>query len=222
MTSSDLKLIACITMLLDHIGAIMFPELFILRIIGRVSFPIFCFLLVEGYFHTSDIKKYLMRLALFALISEIPFDLAFVNTLFYFKYQNVFFTLFFGVLSIYLYDKSNKQDNPFSFMYIFIFTVLNYFLRNDYGAIGIIMIFGFYLLRGRFEKLILFVFSLSIVTIFFQLISSKYMLSSVLIQLFQICSLVLIYFYTGRRGYALKYFFYRFYPIHLLILYNLK
>ncbi len=221
MTSSDLKIVACITMVLDHIGVLLFPEFIILRIIGRVSFPIFCFLLVEGYFHTSNIKKYLIRLALFALISEIPFDLAFTNTLFYLKHQNVFFTLFFGMLSIHLYD-NYKKNNPFSFIYILLFIVINYFFYSDYGAIGIIMIFGFYLLRGKFVRLTLFVMTLVIVTFFWQLLSAKYMLSSVLVQLFQIGSLPLIYFYTGSRGLKIKKFFYGFYPIHLLILYNIK
>lgn len=123
---STLKLIAIITMLIDHIGAVILQRMLaargmsnainalaaheflsesgglygtfiLMRLIGRVSFPIFCFLLVEGFIHTRSIWKYAFRLAVFALVSEIPFDLATEGKLFYFDYQNVFFTLLIGL-----------------------------------------------------------------------------------------------------------------------------
>ena len=72
-----LKCIAMVCMLIDHTGAVLFPQYRILRIIGRIAFPIYCFLLVEGAMHTRDIRKYELRLLGFALVSEIPFDLAF-------------------------------------------------------------------------------------------------------------------------------------------------
>ena len=125
ISGSTLKMIAIVTMVIDHIGAAVLARLLmvnglgeldqtnadaimlwlsangalywtytIMRMIGRVAFPIFCFLLVEGFLHTHDVKKYAMRLGLFALISEIPFDLAFSSKILEFNYQNVFFTLF--------------------------------------------------------------------------------------------------------------------------------
>ncbi len=121
ITGNTLKIIAIVTMLIDHIGVAIFENgmlkyqdnslawvsiaNLVLRTIGRIAFPIFCFLLVEGFFHTRDIKKYGTRLFLFALISEIPFDLAVFDTWFYPGYQNVYFTLFIGLWVIYWYDK---------------------------------------------------------------------------------------------------------------------
>ncbi len=129
IAGSTLKLIAMFSMLMDHIGAILLDRIMIqhgamevidqqtfevfleanagvyytyqiLRFVGRIAFPIFCFLLVQGFLHTRNLKKYLSRLFLFALISEIPFDLALPGRLFAWEYQNVYFTLFLGVLAL--------------------------------------------------------------------------------------------------------------------------
>ena len=92
-----LKLIAVVTMFIDHIGSIIFPHIMFLRIIGRISFPIFAFLIVNGYRHTHNLKKYLLRLAAFAIISEIPYNLIWSGDIAYPNSQNVFVTLFLGV-----------------------------------------------------------------------------------------------------------------------------
>ena len=97
INSFQLKWIAVITMIIDHTGAVLFPDDMVFRYIGRIAFPIFCFLLVEGFFHTRDVRKYMLRLGLFALISEIPYDLAFRDTVLEFEHQNVFFALLLGV-----------------------------------------------------------------------------------------------------------------------------
>ena len=141
ISGSTLKMIAIVTMLIDHIGAAVLARLLmvnglgelnqtntdaimqwlsangalywtytIMRMIGRVAFPIFCFLLVEGFLHTHDVKKYAMRLGLFALLSEIPFDLAFSSKILEFNYQNVFFTLFIGLLTMIAYRAVEEKE----------------------------------------------------------------------------------------------------------------
>ena len=104
-----LKWIAMLTMLIDHTGMVLFPQYRIFRIVGRLAFPIYCFLLVEGAVHTSNWKKYVSRLILFALISEIPFDLARSGQIVAADAQNVFFTLSFGLLAVIIL-KEQKTD----------------------------------------------------------------------------------------------------------------
>jgi hypothetical protein len=125
LSGSSLKILALVCMLIDHIGAailyegILLPRapiiigtplhklyLFyrVLRFIGRIAFPIFCFLLIQGFLYTSNRKRYVTRLGIFALISEIPFDLALNNRILEFTHQNVFFTLFIGLLILMLME----------------------------------------------------------------------------------------------------------------------
>lgn len=126
-SGTNLKLIAMLCMFIDHIGASLIvnlpswydPESFtytfywVLRIIGRISFPIYCFLMIEAIIHTSNRYKYLLRLFIFVILSEIPYDLAFSNTLLEFEDQNVFFTLFFAAFALvgymYMQEKGYKQ-----------------------------------------------------------------------------------------------------------------
>ena len=105
LNSFWLKMIAITTMLIDHVGAVLLPQYPILRIIGRIAFPIFCFLLVEGFMHTHDVIRYMTRIGLFALISEIPFDLLFYGRILDGTHQNVFFTLFIGLVMLYYLTK---------------------------------------------------------------------------------------------------------------------
>ena len=104
LTSYQLKWIAVITMVIDHIGAVLFPGELILRIIGRLSFPIFCFLLTEGFCHTHNRRAYMQRLGVFALVSEVPYDLTFHGKLLDLERQNIFFTLLLGVILLNLLE----------------------------------------------------------------------------------------------------------------------
>jgi len=107
MNSFILKIIACICMFCDHIGNVLFDEVTVLNYIGRFTFIIFAFQIVQGYIHTHNIKKYIKRLSLFALISQIPFTL-FYHFVFESFAINVIFTLLFGLIAIFIYDKYNK------------------------------------------------------------------------------------------------------------------
>ena len=218
MTSSNLKILACITMLIDHIGAVFYPEVFLLRMIGRIAFPIFAFLLVEGFIHTHNVKKYLTRLGLFAFISEVPFDLAFHNQWLYLNSQNVFFTLFLGLTLLIVYEKI--QSIPFYvFLAVFGACLFATLIQADYYFFGILMIYCFYKYRNNIVKKLVFlsiiqIFMVSISTEFFTVISLFRVL-----QIFAIFSLLPIYLYNMKKGFQLKYLFYAFYPIHLFILF---
>jgi len=209
MSNSSLKIIACLTMLIDHIGATLYPDMSLLRMIGRLSFPIFAFLVVEGFHHTQNIKKYGIRLGVFALISEVPYDLAFRGNLIDFYRQNIFFTLFLGLVSLWFYHRYRSQRPMIAIFAVFLIGSLSVLLRTDYSIYGIVMIFLFDFFRDRR---------------FFACISAgaiNFTMGSA-IQGLAIFAMPLILLYNGKKGINLKYLFYGFYPIHLTILYVLQ
>ncbi|MCI8557916.1 MAG: hypothetical protein HFI19_09160 [Lachnospiraceae bacterium] len=229
LTGSALKWIAILTMLIDHVGACLI-EVFVmnahgtsplagrltgeqimawydfdiyLRLIGRVSFPIFCFLLVEGAVHTRNMGKYMLRLTLFALLSEVPFDLAFHNMLFFTGGQNVFLTLAMGLLAVWILKGWRQQvwRLPLGLLLPAFAAQL---LLTDYGAVGVLVIVLMYLLRERpWLRAVVCVF----VLVAFNSLEWPTAFSFLLIAL-----------YNGERGRQPKYFFYGFYPGHLLML----
>ena len=217
MSTFALKIIAVVTMLIDHAAVVFIPSntmlYLICRIIGRLAFPIFAFLLVEGFFHTRNIKKYLARLGVFALISEVPFDLASYNKYMHWDHQNIFFTLFLGLMAIYLINFVEKKYvakpvfvNIANALITVVFCFTAALIKADYRAIGILLIVAFYLFRGNKPLLII----------------SMIIISGSLIQAFYTLSLIPIFLYNGKKGRNIKYFFYVFYPAHLLILYLIK
>ncbi|HCY06842.1 MAG TPA: conjugal transfer protein TraX [Erysipelotrichaceae bacterium] len=226
---STLKIIALITMLIDHIGAFLiepyllnngvFPFAFdisiipkefktlyiiyiITRLIGRIAFPIYCFLIVEGFLHTSNLKKYAFNLLLFAFISEIPFNLANSNKLLYFDMQNVFFTLFLGLTCISLLDKYKGFFN--TVIILSITSLPAYFLNVDYHHFGVLAIAVLYLFHKNKKHQILF----GVLTFAWELTAPL--------------AFIPIYFYNGERGKQNKYLYYSLYPLHLLILYLIR
>ncbi|MCT4687757.1 TraX family protein [Vallitalea sp.] len=211
MNSTNLKIVACLTMLIDHLGAVFFPQYIYFRIIGRITFPIFAFLIAEGYLHTHNVKKYLIRLFTFALISEIPYNLAFDGKIINFgSGLNVFFTLFFGLLAVFVYDYYKK----FGLLPVLLIGIIAHLLKTDYGMLGILVIFVFYVFRGDFYKQVLSYILLTLV--FLGIIYFEY--ERINLQVFSTLALIFIYFYNGKKGPNIKYLFYVFYPGHLLIL----
>ena len=262
MNSYQLKIIAITAMFIDHFGAIFITsrgnhDLYLLtRIIGRLAFPIFVFLIIEGFYHTSNVKKYLLRLGLFALLSEIPFDLAFykyhngvrfladlqkameepshykiiMNRLM--SFQNVFFTLFLGLLLLVLMSMVEKHFNKNMLDYAIanaldagltiIVCICSFVLRTDYSISGILMIVAFFLFRGNKTML-----SLSILFImgaiycdwigFLQTNQIGKILS-----IFAVTAMLPIAFYNGEKGKNMKYLFYIFYPAHLFLFFLIE
>ncbi len=317
---STLKIIAIITMFIDHVGAAVFePYIYdylenngpdqakaaicsklpwfwadwmgnvdvlsnidmTLRSIGRIAFPIFCFLLVEGFLHTHDLKKYLTRLFAFALISDIPFDFAFFGKI-GLDHQNVFFTLFFGVLALAAIDRVRRMDiggklfgftskigwlisgvfgalaactsmvQIFGFIFgtifglgdiaqlvisgvigfitgmavylglsrswddekkkrmpalvlsVFLFFTLAELLFTDYGGWGVLAVVVIYLFRNRKDK----GFAMGVLALFIMSFGEGV----------AFIGEIPVRMYNGQRGLKMKYFFYAFYPVHLLLL----
>ena len=221
LSGTALKLAACITMLIDHIvascieaayaAAAEIPEAVaqldtVLRLIGRLAFPIFCFLLVEGFLHTHDVKKYIGRLFLFGLLSEVPFDMAFFKTPFHWGNQNVYWTLALGVLAMAMLQKSEDADGNAAWMGRLAAlgcAVVAQLAGTDYGAIGVALIVALYLTRSDRK---------------YQCIIGAVMM---LFELTAPLAFLLIWHYNGQRGRCApwqKWAFYGFYPVHLTIL----
>ena len=202
-----LKLIACLSMFIDHLGAVCFSGMMGFRIIGRLAFPIYCFLLVEGAVHTHDMKKYILRMGIFALISEVPFDLAFYHRLVYTGHQNVFFTLGLGLLAICFLEHLDIPDVLYKLLVIIAAGLIAEFFNTDYGFTGIAVICVFYYLREQPQL--------------------KYPIAAILlaamggVEVYAVLALIPILLYNGQRGRQTKvmqYGFYIFYPAHLLLL----
>lgn len=219
MDNFTLKWIAILCMLIDHIGAVFTPyEINGFRIIGRLAFPIFCFLLVEGFCHTHNMKQYLLRMAAFVLISELPYDVAFHGG-FSNQGQNVFFTLFIGLVVLYCLKSMEEKAEGLPLFITWTVKCLiitagcfaAYVLKTDYDVIGILLIVSFYLFRGRF--LLLLVSG-------FMLLSFNFSsFPSISVEIYAMFSYLFIFLYNGEKGRSMKYFFYVFYPAHLMILY---
>lgn len=208
---SVLKWIAVLTMVIDHVGAILFPDQIWMRVIGRVAFPIYAYCLAEGFRYTSDYRRYLGRLALFAILSEIPFDLAFYGVPFSFAHQNVFFTLTLGLILLWVLERCREQ----LLLCAGAFAVLCFLaqaLHMDYGAGGLLMVFAFYLAQQGTSPWIgwgIFVF----INLFGYAGG---------VQWAAILALLPIGLYSGKAGKRKQRFFYWIYPLHLLLLWVIE
>lgn len=235
LNGADLKLLAVFFMAIDHIGAaVVEPALLqkglitmqdteyilymVLRILGRFSFPMFCFLLVEGFFHTHDMVKYLRNLLGFAVLSELPFDLALRGKLWDWEHQNVYFTLALGFIAIWiaqaLQEKyATQAGSAFWYKLAMIAAVLGLaglaeLLHTDYGAVGVAVIYVLYAFKPQKTKSA--VWAWVVLT-----------LGSTL-EFFCFPFIFAVKAYNGERGRQNKYFFYLFYPLHLLVLYMVR
>ena len=216
-----LKLIAVCTMFIDHMGDTLFPGVMWLRCIGRVAFPIFCFLIAEGCVHTHDRKKYALRLLVFALLSEIPFNLMTGRAVWNPYDQNVLWTLLLGAAVCWIMDGVLKRRTAPAFVLIGAARVAAVWLLEvfctDYGGWGMLLVAMFYGVRrapyGQAAKM-----AAQAVGLAFFCIG---VMGGVTIELWALTALVPIWLYNGQRGFshkAVQYGFYAFYPLHILIL----
>ena len=217
-SGTALKRLALCSMLLDHLGASCLeaglfasPELaagplrtldLCLRWAGRLAFPIYCFLLVEGFLHTHSLRQYAGRMLAFALVSEVPFDLAFFRTPFYWGHQNVYWTLFLGLCALACLQHFGERS-ALGICGALALAVLAELLRTDYGAIGVLLIAALYLTRASRAQQCL----LGAVIVWYELPAPL--------------AFVPVYTYNGQRGRCSKaeqWAFYLFYPAHLALL----
>ena len=219
LSGSMLKVIALVSMFIDHlaytladyiplledplfcIGSTEITLFFIMRRIGRLAFPIFCFLIAEGIVHTRDIRVFGARLLGFALVSEVAFDMMMTHSWVYIYKQNVFFTLFLGVLMVYVYERINTQWLKWLCMVAVAIVAMG--LRADYGLVGVLLIFVMYLFREQS--------------------AAKTVLAYPLLgRITAMAAFVPIFMYNGKRGFikspVWKYVFYAIYPLHMALL----
>ncbi len=198
-----LKLLAILTMLIDHIGYMLFPQQLILRAIGRLAFPIFAHQLVIGYRKTSSLKNYAIRLGIFAVISQLPFY-------FFGRGLNIFFTLLTGLAAIYLYESKSLKNRVILLLILIITAVPPFsFLRMDYGAYGVMTILIFHILYERkWEALLAF----GLLTLLYCLDISFYL------QMWAVAAVPLFHVDWKFRVKLNKYFYYCFYPLHITLL----
>lgn len=236
LSQERLKRIACICMLLDHIGAIILADCIrqatgagkdllqdiyeMLRLIGRPAFPIFCFLLVEGHVHTRNPKRYALRLLMVAVLSEFPYDLALYGGINW-QHQSVMVTLLLGLALLEVMKKCAKL--PLRLLAILAFAVLASLLQADYSANGILTIALFALTRGLPYAAALQFFGLWCIFSPHHLMMLNWVGGfSVTVQELAVLAVVPIALYDGRKATkskAVQWSFYLFYPVHLFLLF---
>ncbi len=214
MSIFSLKIIACVTMVLDHIKyAIPETTCFATQYLGRIAFPLFAFLVGEGYCHTSNLKKYSKRLIVFALISQIPFML-FRTLVGEWRMLNILFTLLLGLGTIAVWDKFGKKSIPIIALLVF----LGKILRVDYGWYGVLSVFLLYVFR---ERKILRIFAFAMLNlIYYQ--NRLFLENSLPYLISYICTtipVIFLLFYNGKLGRKTKYLYYLFYPLHMFLFY---
>lgn len=238
LTAADLKILAAVTMVIDHIGYLFFQGSLLyepLRVVGRLAFVLFCFFIAEGLTHTRHVFRYMIRLLVFAVISELPFDLMiyrddisfYVQTpaeileIFSGK-QNVLWTLLIGLIVIWLCSKLHSYW--FHIPVVFLGMLATYALATDYKNYGILIIYFFWAFPiGRPEP----VGDLTDEYGVFTLQNMKLVISQIACNLvggvrqaFGACALLPLFLYNGEKGKNIggRYFFYLFYPLHMLAL----
>ena len=231
INNNTLKIIAIILMLLDHLWGTIIPGNQWMTLIGRMAFPIFAFLIVEGFFHTSDLKKYMKRLFIFGLISEIPFNLIYTGSIIFPFHQNVMFTLLLGLLIINEIDKLKNtkeiKKKIIPILKIFLFLLISIIGFVDYGVTGVLTIVVFYLFRGfklawigqLISLILLYIVFFEGQSVIFNIFNYEYFLP---LQSIGVLSLIFIWLYNGEKGKnnkLIKYLFYSFYPVHMLVIY---
>lgn len=222
LNSNQLKVIAIVAMVIDHIASILlphdFPIYWLMRMIGRLTAPIMCYFIAEGYYHTSNLKKYTSRLFLVAVISHFPHNLCYGQSVFKFwEATDVMFSLMFGLIALAAYK--SKQFSPLQkLLIIAACCLLSY--SADWNYIAVLWILGFGIFHGKPSKQIAAFIAVSCLYLFQGVIYHTAFPFISRMGVFLAIPLFLLY--NGQRGKKsklIKWGFYWFYPVHLLIFY---
>lgn len=217
MSIFGLKIIACITMILDHIRyAIPETRCFVTQYFGRISFPLFAFLIGEGYAHTRNLKKYYKRLFIFALISQIPFML-FRTLVGEWKMLNILFTLLLGLMEITVYDKFDKKYY-LSIPMVGVLAYLGKLLNVDYGWYGVLTVFVLYVFRNR-KFLRIIAFAVLNLCFYYKRLCIINSAPQWISYIFATSPAFILLLYDGKLGKKTKYLYYIFYPLHMILFY---
>jgi hypothetical protein len=223
-----IKVIALSTMFIDHAGLYFLPDLWFLRIMGRLSFILFAWLIANGARNTKDIKKYLLRLVILGVVSQYPFYL--LSTISYVSNigLNIGFTLSLGLIMIMVYKSSSSKYLKlfYSICILFMAALLNV----DYGLAGILSILLFYVYIDRFDLILITQTSIYILFYTIPVLYKLAYVSSIIypqdimkiIQPIALISLVFIYFYNKKPGFKDGYIFYLVYPVHYVFMLFIK
>lgn len=226
LSGNTLKIIGCIAMLIDHLGFMVFPEFLILRVIGRIAYPIFAFMLAEGCYYTKNKLKHLYIISLFGIIFQLVYYL-FMKSI----DLSIFLIFSISILLIYLFDYVVKMFNEkkyflgsflllsfIAFIFLVYYIDINYYyLEYNYGFFGVMIPVVIYIFRKYLTQNINILNLLQMALILLMVIFQYKLMN-----LFMLMGLLLLELYNGSKGDKnLKYFFYLFYPLHIVFTYIL-
>ena len=218
LSRNHLKIIGCVSMVVDHVGVVFFPHIELFRVVGRLAFPLFAFFIAEGMYYSKNRKKYMLTMLAFALISQIPHMLVLDFR------PNILFTFLIAMLIITFYDgtKTQNENKINSYIYfisaIFITLIFSLLGLISYGLWGVLLVFFLYVFKNSP------VYKWAVVSVCLIMLSISFhqplLQSLTSIQMFGLLVMPLLLFYNGKAGkYNYKYAFYIFYPAHLMLLY---
>ncbi len=217
LSGNQLKVIAALAMTIDHIGVQIFTDISLLRIIGRLAFPIFAYMIAEGCLYTKNRKKYILTMALLAIGCQVV-GYIFSKTL----YQCILVTFSLSILLIYAYSGAVKKGTAKSYAVLLLALLGTFFLTEvlpqvlkhtdyavDYGFWGVMLPLFAYIGADKKQKLFYFAAGVLLVAASFGGL-----------QWFSLITIPILALYSGKRGkIKMKKFFYIYYPVHLAAIY---
>jgi len=217
--SFSIKALACLFMLIDHVGWQFFPEQEVWRLIGRLAFPLFAFMIANGWRHSRDRGKYFLRLAVCALLIQWPYW-KFISS----ESLNIFFTLALGLAAIWLWERLKTRDTLAGRLAVLLVSLAAELIGTDYGCYGVLMILTAHIFYGRNWRLFAAWLVLN-AAVLLSVVLDRYLTHGSAqagimpyIQPFSLAALLIIAGYNGRKGRKAGWLFYVFYPLHLAVI----